>query len=179
MQRRPHHQLSAFAANAILILFGIVTLSLICNVSVLNSKTHNDNNFLDSNEVLLLQDQRQKDHDPIQTYIQEMDLSKVPPQGSPPNLPSVRVTDAEAKENVDDKRKIYGGRGDKAHLGGFTTIDSFGLSPRVWRDMMEYFGVKTLLDVGCGKGISTSWFYLQGVEVQCKFFGILPFFLLQ
>ena len=32
---------------------------------------------------------------------------------------------------------------------------------------MEWFGVKSILDVGCGRGISTSWFYLQGVEAQC------------
>lgn len=33
--------------------------------------------------------------------------------------------------------------------------------------MLHYFGVKSLLDVGCGKGISTAWFKLQGVDVLC------------
>ena len=32
---------------------------------------------------------------------------------------------------------------------------------------MDYFGIKSILDVGCGRGISTSWFYLQGIKTQC------------
>ena len=64
-------------------------------------------------------------------------------------------------------RKIYGGVGDKQHLGGFTDLDLQGISPMVWKLMVEYFGVKTMLDVGCGKGLSTSWFATHGVEVLC------------
>ncbi len=33
--------------------------------------------------------------------------------------------------------------------------------------MMEYFGIKSIVDVGCGRGLSTTWFYLQGLDVQC------------
>ncbi|GMI55976.1 hypothetical protein ScalyP_jg1192, partial [Parmales sp. scaly parma] len=33
--------------------------------------------------------------------------------------------------------------------------------------MISYFGVRSLLDVGCGKGISTSWFYEHGVDTHC------------
>lgn len=34
--------------------------------------------------------------------------------------------------------------------------------------MITNIGVKSLLDVGCGKGVSTSWFVLHGLEfVQC------------
>lgn len=34
--------------------------------------------------------------------------------------------------------------------------------------MITHLGVKSLLDVGCGKGVSTSWFVLHGLEfVQC------------
>lgn len=106
--------------------------------------------------------------DPILEYAKEMDLSKVPPKGSPPNLPAEKVDEEEVKEvsRIRAKDK-YGGFGDKPHLGGFTTLDIHGISPFVWRDMMEYFGVKKLLDVGCGRGISTSWFYMQGLHVQC------------
>lgn len=90
-----------------------------------------------------------------------------PPNGiSPPALPSVLISD-EDEENVDSLRKNYGGAGDKAHLGGFTDLDPHGISPSVWKEMMEYFGVKSLLDVGCGKGVSTSWFYMQGVDTLC------------
>ncbi len=34
--------------------------------------------------------------------------------------------------------------------------------------MVEYLGIKSVLDVGCGRGISTSWFVMHGLEfVQC------------
>lgn len=108
------------------------------------------------------------DLDPITIYKREMDLSKVPPKGSPPAQPAERATkEEEQKISLFRTRANYGGSGDKAHLGGFTKADSDGISPHVWRDMMEYVGVKSLLDVGCGRGISTSWFYMQGVQVQC------------
>ena len=47
---------------------------------------------------------------------------------------------------------------DKAHLGGFTSFDPMGVSPTMWKHMVEWLGVKSLLDVGCGIGTSTSWF---------------------
>jgi len=66
----------------------------------------------------------------------------------------------------------YGGEGDKLHLGGFTNIDTEGmisvLHCALWRDMMEYFGVKTLLDVHVGwmwqrfEYKLVGWFCLQG-----------------
>lgn len=33
--------------------------------------------------------------------------------------------------------------------------------------MIEGLGVHSLLDVGCGRGTSTSWFHLHGVDVLC------------
>jgi hypothetical protein len=33
-----------------------------------------------------------------------------------------------------------GGQGDKKHLGGFTEIDLFGISPAVWKSMISYLG---------------------------------------
>lgn len=108
-----------------------------------------------------------KNEDATIAYINNIDLTQVPPKGSPPNLPSTRASEEEKK--VEKIRSIhgYGGKGDKAHLGGFTEVDIQGISPHTWRSMMEYFGVKSLLDVGCGRSFSTSWFYLQGVKVQC------------
>lgn len=64
-------------------------------------------------------------------------------------------------------RKFYGGAGDAHHLGGFTLLDTDGLSPAIWKDMLQYLGIHTLLDVGCGKGISTLWFQLQGMDATC------------
>ena len=68
------------------------------------------------------------------------------PVGEAKALPSIRV------ENVQDvERGIYGGKGDKKHLGGFTAYDGQGVSPSVWKHMISDLGVKTLMDVGCGK----------------------------
>jgi hypothetical protein len=72
-----------------------------------------------------------------------------------------------AAEEKRIEREIYGGVGDAKHLGGFTEIDLQGISPAVWKHMVTYFGVKSLLDVGCGRGISTSWFVLHGVDALC------------
>lgn len=85
------------------------------------------------------------------------------PQGSVPNLPSIR----EANAKVDQERKIYGGAGDKLHLGGFTAIDAEGISPGVWTYMLEKLGVRSVLDVGCGPGISSRWFLEHGADVLC------------
>lgn len=86
------------------------------------------------------------------------------PEGEAVALPSIIVSDEEdAKVN----RKIYGGAKDKKHLGGFTDIDLMGVSPAVWKFMIKYVGVKSVLDVGCGRGISTSWFDVHGVDALC------------
>jgi hypothetical protein len=86
----------------------------------------------------------------------------IPPRGKAIALPSVRVSKEEFQS---DKR--YGGKGDKPHLGGFTDMDHHGISPAVWKWMMTYIGVHSVLDVGCGRGISTSWFYFHGADVLC------------
>jgi hypothetical protein len=89
------------------------------------------------------------------------------PKGQAKNLPSIRVEEAKHDENVDAVRKIYGGAGDKAHLGGFTELDLQGVSPNTWRHMITDLNVKSLMDVGCGRGISTSWFFDHGVDILC------------
>jgi hypothetical protein len=85
------------------------------------------------------------------------------PKGQAQNLPSIRVKEP----NVDAKRKIYGGTGDKKHLGGFTDFDIAGVSPAVWKYMVEKIGVHSVLDVGCGRGVSTMWFRTHGVKTLC------------
>lgn len=90
---------------------------------------------------------------------------QVHPLGIPPGeakaLPSIRVEESTVK------RGIYGGKGDKIHLGGFTAYDGDGVSPSVWKHMVSQYGVKSLIDVGCGKGVSTLWFQTHGVDVLC------------
>ena len=86
-----------------------------------------------------------------------------PREGKAEALPSIRVE----KEEDETERSIYGGKGDKKHLGGFTDIDLHGISPATWKYMLTYFGIKSIMDAGCGRGISTSWFYLHGVDALC------------
>ena len=81
-------------------------------------------------------------------------------------LPSIQ-TSADEETALAKKRKIYGGKGDKQHLGGFTSLDIDGLSPSLWRWMVSNLTVHSLLDVGCGKGVSTSWFLMHGVDANC------------
>ncbi|KAL3794771.1 hypothetical protein HJC23_012781 [Cyclotella cryptica] len=43
-----------------------------------------------------------------------------------------------------------------------------GVSPMLWTHMVRHWGIKSVLDVGCGRGISTAWFITHGLEfVQC------------
>lgn len=93
---------------------------------------------------------------------------KLNPLGIPPgkalNLPSIRVED---DINLNKVRGGYGGKGDKQHLGGFAEIDNGGLNPALFKKMIEVYGVHSLLDIGCGRGWSTSWFSFHGVDVLC------------
>jgi hypothetical protein len=84
------------------------------------------------------------------------------PRDQAQNLPSVRT---EPKDEV--KRSIYGGAGDKQHLGGFTDIDTSGISPRAWKWMVNRLNIQSVLDVGCGRGISTTWFLFHGLRALC------------
>lgn len=89
-----------------------------------------------------------------------------PPLGPAVALPSVRV---DSNEAADADRKFYGGKGDKPHLGGFVDggVDMMGVSPAAWKWMVQRHGIQSLLDVGCGRGISTAWFLSHGVDAQC------------
>ena len=80
----------------------------------------------------------------------------------PPSKPSVLVEDHAAVQ-----RGIYGGKGDAAHLGGFTGLDLQGICPNTWKHIMSDWVVKSVLDLGCGKGVSTLWFHLQGLDTLC------------
>ncbi|CAB9507903.1 expressed unknown protein [Seminavis robusta] len=82
------------------------------------------------------------------------------PEGEAVALPSIRT-------EVQVDRKHYGGHGDKQHLGGFTTYDKDGVSPWTWKYMVETLGVKSIMDVGCGKGVSSLWFVHHGLKTLC------------
>lgn len=88
----------------------------------------------------------------------------VVPRGEAVPLPSIRTA---KDESVTTQRSIYGGAGDKKHLGGFTDIDTGGISPRAWKWMVQRMNIHSVLDVGCGRGISTTWFHFHGLQVLC------------
>jgi hypothetical protein len=88
------------------------------------------------------------------------------PPGSPLNLPSIR-TKAKDEGNVDEERNIYGGAGDKKHLGGFTELDLHGINPTLWTQMIQTYGVRSFLDIGCGRGTSSRWFLEHGADILC------------
>jgi len=91
---------------------------------------------------------------------------------SPPNMPSLwKPTGVLDTTKLDPNSKIasviYGGKGDGAHLGGFTDYDPSGLSDNMFDYMMGPLGIKSVIDVGCGKGVSTSAFKKRGANVKC------------
>jgi len=103
---------------------------------------------------------------PTQSSVSSSSLHLNPldiPVGAALNLPSIRHNDSQ----VNAKRAVYGGKGDGKHLGGFTDIDIQGLSPSVWKHLVQNWTVQSVLDVGCGRGTSTSWFYTHGLRTQC------------
>lgn len=97
------------------------------------------------------------------TYFQDPMNPLAIPQGQAPNLPSIRVEDGA----LEKKRRKYGGQGDKQHLGGFSEMDPGGISIPTFKHMIEKLGVKSFLDIGCGRGFSTSWFVTHGVDAMC------------
>jgi len=90
---------------------------------------------------------------------------------SPPNVPAKRGSEdvdvAKEKARNAPGMTLYGGKGDPAHLGGFTADDKDGQSPPLWIWMMKHLYIKSIVDVGCGKGISTLWFKKHNASVLC------------
>ena len=64
-------------------------------------------------------------------------------------------------------RDIYGGVVDMAHLGGFTEQDNNTISHNAWNFLMSELAVKSMIDVGCGRGFSSKYFLDRGVDVVC------------
>lgn len=52
-------------------------------------------------------------------------------------------------------------------VGGFTDRDEQGLSYNVFNYMLGPLAIKSVLDLGCGKGFSTTEFLQRGARVLC------------
>ena len=95
--------------------------------------------------------------------LSEFWLNVLPPgtkyrtQTSPPPLPALKSKSAEIDAN----------KNENSHFGGLTNYDPMGISNNTFNFMMGGLAVKSLIDVGCGKGISAKYFYDQGVKVLC------------
>lgn len=89
------------------------------------------------------------------------------PRGEVQALPSIREATSEDDRARESYGTKYGGAGDKLHLGGFTAYDPYGVSPAVWKYMIGHLGIKSVMDVGCGRGISTLYFLEHGVDILC------------
>lgn len=95
------------------------------------------------------------------------DIGLGPPRGEAIALPNLQ----KRSKTVDNKRldSHYGGVGDSAHLGGFASgerIDMQGISPHVWKHMVKDYNIKSVLDLGCGRGFATAWFYTHGLRTR-------------
>jgi hypothetical protein len=126
--------------------------NLIIN-NVTSNGINSNHEALQSQEVLSLTSLRNPLPYPPGIYFQN--------NNSPPNMPSILV------KTQRNNTGIYGGKIDKEHLGGFTKYDDQGISNNTWNFMIGIIGVKSVMDVGCGRGISTSYFLEQGVKVLC------------
>jgi hypothetical protein len=61
----------------------------------------------------------------------------------------------------------YDGGNDAQHLGGATKNDTMGQSPALYTYLVKNINVRSVIDVGCGRGISTRWFHDHNVDVLC------------
>lgn len=61
----------------------------------------------------------------------------------------------------------YDGGSDARHLGGAIQNDTQGQSPSLYTYLVKNINVRSVVDVGCGRGISTRWFHDHNVDVLC------------
>ncbi len=85
--------------------------------------------------------------------------SKSPPPQVPPKQ--------EKAVSRDVHSIIYGGVIELPHLGGFTKQDNNTISPNAWNFLVSDFAIKSMIDVGCGRGTSAKHFLDRGVDVLC------------
>jgi len=90
---------------------------------------------------------------------------------SPPNLPSpIRLSEEEERKigRSDSSEGIsYGGKRDAPHLGGFLVRDNSTVSLSLYNFLLGPMAVKSVIDVGCGRGFSAGYFKKLGAHVLC------------
>ena len=53
------------------------------------------------------------------------------------------------------------------HLGSYEDVNVQNVSPDVWKFMLKNYGIQSIIDVGCGTGVSTTWFLMHGIDTIC------------
>ena len=85
---------------------------------------------------------------------------------SPPAQPSEMV--AASQKTGKRGRVDYGGSTDKQHLGGFLHGgDQGSLSNNTFNWMLSELAIKSIVDLGCGRGYSSLYFLSLGADVIC------------
>jgi hypothetical protein len=86
----------------------------------------------------------------------------------PPNVPSPGIAHLPPEEQkLAWKRGPFGGRGDDLSLGGFVSFDHAAFVPALYEYWLKVINIRSLLDVGCGKGAQTKYFLDKGLDVLC------------
>jgi len=85
---------------------------------------------------------------------------------SPPPQPVLAI-DNDIKKEIYAKRGIYGGKDDPVHVGGFLQNDTSSYEPWIWDWLINEMKIESMVDVGCGRGISTQYFSQRGVKAHC------------
>ena len=124
---------SRYRLAVILIISALVVYSLFAQsiISELNRRV----SVLESSKL------RGNAADNLDTH--ENAISKYLKMKSPRNMPSILLTASE-EEAAAKKRTIYGGKGDKLHLGGFVEFDKMGVSENLWNFMLGPLTVKSV-----------------------------------
>lgn len=101
------------------------------------------------------------------TYLRKSSPDPLSPLSSQKRIIDLKSLNNRAKTLNKIYGVNYGGQNDPAHLGGFTSRDNGTISENLWKFMLSQLAVKSFLDIGCGRGISTSFFRDQGARVLC------------
>jgi len=89
---------------------------------------------------------------------------------APPNLSSPIRLSAEDEAKIQRENALgtnYGGKNDAAHLGGWLDRDNNTVSLSLYNFLMGPMAVKSVIDVGCGRGFTPNYFRKHGARVLC------------
>eukprot|EP01062_Namystynia_karyoxenos_P065902 TRINITY_DN59956_c0_g1_i1.p1 TRINITY_DN59956_c0_g1~~TRINITY_DN59956_c0_g1_i1.p1 ORF type:complete len:448 (+),score=77.13 TRINITY_DN59956_c0_g1_i1:63-1346(+) len=87
-------------------------------------------------------------------------------QQSPPPKPTIKVVRPPGWK-VSQGESLYGGTKEADHVGGWLMNDTKSYEPTIWEFLTRVLGARSAIDIGCGRGHATKWFYEAGLRVLC------------